>query len=667
MPYHDLNVRFLRTQAGPNSVFRIAVDAGRFGEGSGTFTPPRPWLESTGFETTLRALEREVVRSAGPRELDIGGQDTRSAAVDVRELGTALYQSLFAGEAAQPLHQARGANAVVHAIDGGLDVRYRFVFDRETADLTDLSAIPWEAIYFPGRSTFAARSRRSPIVRTITTPEPIQPIPIGEGLRVLMIESSPEDARELGTPVEAERLKAALREVPGSQVVHLREPHPEDLHRELVSQPFHVVHFMGHGGFDANGAAVILFEKRNRTSYRLPAASFAEYVKECPSVRLVVLNACSTAELPRHRGRAPYSVAAAELVRRGIPAVVAMQFPISDPAAIAFSEGFYRAVARLDELDAAVADGRLAICREHEERTNGADGETLEWLTPVFYLQGDDARLFVPEEQGRGSRAEASSPHPVRLGIRSREGLAIGLENAADDVLNLVSYFDDRKLRPGVSWDTDVIPELRRFLRQAMEAGRPLTLDLACHQSLAFLVGSVLEPKSGIEIGVVQRTPDPEIWFPRPADELRLEVFGAPEELPVAPNDKTSTPVTADLAVAASVTWNIAQQVEEYLRGNGPAVRRALHLEILGGASRTSVTGGSHALRLAQVLGREMRKRTGEEWEGTLHFFASVPNALMVFLGQLAPALGTIQLYEYEFEATGPERTYWPSFRLPRK
>ncbi len=70
-----------------------------------------------------------------------------------------------------------------------------------------------------------------------------------------------------------------------------------------------------------------------------------------------------------------------------------MQFSISDVAAIAFARGFYTALAYGRGIDEAVRSGRIGIL--------GIGRGTLEWVTPVLYLRGEDAHLFdvtpIPE------------------------------------------------------------------------------------------------------------------------------------------------------------------------------------------------------------------------------------------------------------------------------
>jgi WD40 repeat protein len=103
-----------------------------------------------------------------------------------------------------------------------------------------------------------------------------------------------------------------------------------------------------------------------------------------PMPRLVVLNSCSGAAA----GVSDlFSGTAAALVRGGVSAVAAMQYEISDPAAVAFARGFYAAIARGRGVDDAVSSGRVAIL--------GLSDRTLEWVTPVLYLRGHETQLFT--------------------------------------------------------------------------------------------------------------------------------------------------------------------------------------------------------------------------------------------------------------------------------
>jgi tetratricopeptide (TPR) repeat protein len=95
--------------------------------------------------------------------------------------------------------------------------------------------------------------------------------------------------------------------------------------------------------------------------------------------------------------RDAFSSAAATLVRSGIPAVVAMQYEITDRAAIEFSRSFYEALADGLPVDAVVAEARTAIKM----------GSALEWGTPVLYMRSEDGLIFdIPAEERHTQPAE---------------------------------------------------------------------------------------------------------------------------------------------------------------------------------------------------------------------------------------------------------------------
>ena len=63
-----------------------------------------------------------------------------------------------------------------------------------------------------------------------------------------------------------------------------------------------------------------------------------------------------------------------------------MQVPISDCAAKAFSEAFYRRLVAEDPVDLAINEGRMAIAASR--------GGSCEWATPVLLSALVDGRLF---------------------------------------------------------------------------------------------------------------------------------------------------------------------------------------------------------------------------------------------------------------------------------
>jgi hypothetical protein len=96
---------------------------------------------------------------------------------------------------------------------------------------------------------------------------------------------------------------------------------------------------------------------------------------------MAFLNSCEGA---RGSESDAFSSTAARLVSRSVPAVVAIQYEVTDKAAIEFSRDFYEAVADGLPVDAAVAEARTAVSMR----------SALEWGTPVLYMRSSDGRIF---------------------------------------------------------------------------------------------------------------------------------------------------------------------------------------------------------------------------------------------------------------------------------
>jgi hypothetical protein len=127
-----------------------------------------------------------------------------------------------------------------------------------------------------------------------------------------------------------------------------------------------------------------------------------------------VLNSCEGA---RTDASDPFAGVAQSLIQQGLPAVVAMQFEITDDAAIIFARELYWAIADGYPLEAALAEARGAI-RDA--------GNPTEWGTPVLYSRAPDGQLFDMTRPGKTSEAA----HPTR------KGTAPAAEDAATEAVN---------------------------------------------------------------------------------------------------------------------------------------------------------------------------------------------------------------------------------------
>jgi formylglycine-generating enzyme len=109
-------------------------------------------------------------------------------------------------------------------------------------------------------------------------------------------------------------------------------------------------------------------------------------------LRLAVLNCC---EGSRVSMKDLFSGVSTALIQQGIPAVAAMQFPISDKAAKKFAGSFYAALTDGYPADAAMAEARKAVF--------GMPNDA-EWGTPVLYMRSADGLLFRFEDEAQADR-----------------------------------------------------------------------------------------------------------------------------------------------------------------------------------------------------------------------------------------------------------------------
>ena len=201
--------------------------------------------------------------------------------------------------------------------------------------------------------------------------------------------SSPRGLQALDVGREQELLDRALSRLTGeglAQVVWAPSATWADLQDMLLSESWHVMHFIGHGDFHHDwDEGVLALTDANGHVDLVEASRLVDLLRQArPMPGLVVLNSCSGAAV----GVTDlFSGTAAALVRGGVSAVAAMPYEISDPAAVAFARGFYGAITHGRGVDDAVSSGRVAIV--------GLSRRTLEWITPVLYLRGNDTHLFT--------------------------------------------------------------------------------------------------------------------------------------------------------------------------------------------------------------------------------------------------------------------------------
>lgn len=222
----------------------------------------------------------------------------------------------------------------------------------------------------------------------------------------------------------------------------------------------------------------------------------------------------------------------------------------------------------------------------------------------------------------------------------------------AGNTLILTDAFNERYLNDCRDWQTDILPRVRDFLRKFLADRQPIRLTLDAHASIAYLVGSILDLKSGVDVDLVQRSrPGTRVWRADDAQD---------GDLLIATTSKSGE--GKDVALLLSLTHDVAPAATRHLQASGIALGATLSFAPPVGPSQQSLAGGAHAARLADQITGEIRK-FHEVCDGTVHIFAACPNALLYFLGQQHRGIGPAVIYEFDFDRRG-NRGYHASFLI---
>ncbi len=345
-------------------VYPVHVLDAPAGETQGDFHPP---FKATEWAAIKDRLHRGQVDEA-----------------TLRGWGRQLFEALFRDRVATCFASSRSMTAQ------GMGLRLRLRVEPAT-----LSELPWELLYDPYGGEFLALSARSPVVRHLHVGRPAQLPPLAPPLHMLIVAASPQDLPPLDIQNEIAALRAILKPMidAGQVQVHvLTPPTAQALREYLLDHPCHLLHFVGHGGVDAGGGYLVLEDEQKRADRR-DAATFCR-LGGGKLPRFVMLNACLTAsdtvQMCERGAERAFAGVAPALVRAGVTAVVAMQFPVSDRGAQIFSADFYRMLARRRPVDEAVDQARIAVTIEL-----GAGSS--DWAAPVLFLRGNSGDIFPTE------------------------------------------------------------------------------------------------------------------------------------------------------------------------------------------------------------------------------------------------------------------------------
>ena len=275
-----------------------------------------------------------------------------------------------------------------------------------------LLALPWELLrddvgyLFHGPEPVRVR-RRLPFRKAKA------PLVTEAPLRVLLLSPRPEDecAAYLDHRVSARPVVEAVSTLGSLAVLKLLNPPTfPALAAELDAatrrgEPYHVVHFDGHGMYSRQtGLGALCFEHpedsgklAKRRSDIIEAAELAAVMRD-QRVPLFFLEACQTAAAEKD----PTASVAGALLQGGVASVVAMSHSVLVETARRFVTEFYRQLLigrRIGE--AMVAGQRELKAHTLRDRSIGGELHLQDWFVPVLFQEAEDPQLIheVPPQR----------------------------------------------------------------------------------------------------------------------------------------------------------------------------------------------------------------------------------------------------------------------------
>ena len=297
---------------------------------------------------------------------------------------------------------------------------------------TTLLGLPWELLHDGKRFLFQGAKptrvrRRLPGTESFGVPVVATPI------RILLITARPEDdaCGYIDHRASALPLVEAMEALPGLVKLHVLSPPTLPALREELDrargarEPYHVVHFDGHGVYDPTvGLGGLCFEepqdagKLEKRRHVIATTDALGPLLRDHRIPLVFLEACQTAQAEQ----ASESVAS-ELLKVGVASVVAMSHSVLVETARRFVEAFYEALAGGKRVGDAMLAGQRGAQGRHLPRPHLRRGRAAaRGLVRARALPGEGgpAALQDHAREADGGRLPKPRSRPASASCRRR-------------------------------------------------------------------------------------------------------------------------------------------------------------------------------------------------------------------------------------------------------
>ena len=354
-------------------------------------------------------------------QLPVGEYAVRGERVERERLsawGEALHASIFGGDAKRGAAYLRARQEAEQSKPVEVAIQ---------SNSPHFLALPWELMRAPGNGE-PISVRVASFDRSLPVSDPPRHFSSTvDGFRVLMVIARPGGLDDVPFQAVARPLFQHLeRNKSAVQIEVLRPPSFEELLQRLdaanaAGQPYHAVHFDGHGSFDdlldgLGHQGFLLFEGENGYPQPVNAQKFAAALR-AGDVPLVILNACQSGKIETADDAVgPEASVATRLLQDGAASVVAMSHSVYVVAAAAFIAAFYEELFAGRTVSEAVNEGRKALRLEKNRLRPSLKGDIplQDWIVPVHY-----ARSVLRLPQGETKPAQLCAAEEIEVEVHS--------------------------------------------------------------------------------------------------------------------------------------------------------------------------------------------------------------------------------------------------------
>lgn len=455
-----LTLRFTEISVAEDK-YKVQISLEGDGLSRQTFTPPFDFKLTAHQQEDLRWYLEDFLQNPIDPAPKIAARIER----DMAELGKRLFGAVFDGDS-----DSRDLWTTLRKRLN--DTRVEII-----TELRDAAAIPWELIRDPKTDTPLALRARA-FVRAHPQPAQAPQLPqsCAGPIRILLVICRPGEADPVPFRSVASRLVKGLGEASREafRLDVLRPPTFEQLGRVLRkaragSNPYHVLHFDGHGAYGDQGLSPLLLSPPRPGAHGylvfenpqveenlqfVDGPALGQLMVET-DVSVLDLNACRSAhaEAPNapeltesdpHAQVRAFGSLALEVMDQGVAGVLAMRYNVYVVTAAQFVADLYAALSQGHSLGEAVTLGRKQL---HDQPQRGVAYETRnlqDWPVPVIY-EAAPIQLFPRPKKAKkitisltGDAAPARGtldpklPPPPDAGFFGRDETLLALDRAFD-------------------------------------------------------------------------------------------------------------------------------------------------------------------------------------------------------------------------------------------